>query len=717
MELTSSKLEALAAAARASKTPGSEAVVHQWARDAAHRGDEVTSAVAAMLFGAREIDLGHNAEGLRSLEAAHAIAQRAGVSALELATLREWARGLTVVSRFADALEIASRGLALARVLEVPQVEVLLVINVGMTHAYRDEPEPYAEHMTYALKLARALDDKRLIAHCSINLGGALTRQQKADAALECYAEAERCCATIDWREGEALLLAGRGAVFAWQGRLDDSEASFQTSNAILRELGNDYQVVRQEQQFIGFCLSAKDPQRALEHARAGIALSEAGRFEGLAAELYRLVAQAHEQLGEFREAFDALNRATALREQLLENASSERLAALQAEHRVDVARAAAAQAQSEALALSKANDMLRSLLDALPHAVFVFGAQRTLWMNSAAQAWLGQPGLTLLGEGLFDRIVVSKSHRERLQFERLRGEPTALLTVSMRLPSGAMRDVEVNSCALDFEGEPAVVLALHDLTERNRLEARVQHLDRLTALSTLVGGISHEVNNPLAYIIANLNFALSELSHLNLPAEDERLCALREAEEGAVRVRTVMQGLKALAASPGRTQVTESLVAVLREAAALVQASIGTSPMIALCIEADDARVKGADSQLVQVFVNLLMHAVASTQGLTDRAASIEVVFDECTSEHARVIVRDNGHGHDDARRRRLFDPYAGVEHITPGSGLSVSIALRTVQALGGHIDADSVEGVGTALTIVLPCLGSQDEVNERSV
>jgi len=155
----------------------------------------------------------------------------------------------------------------------------------------------------------------------------------------------------------------------------------------------------------------------------------------------------------------------------------------------------------------------------------------------------------------------------------------------------------------------------------------------------------------------------------------------------------------------------------VLREAATLVQASVGATPAIALRLDAGDTRVLGAHSQLVQVFVNLRLHAVASTQGLTDRAPRIELAFEQQTPEVARVVVRDNGHGHDEMRRRRLFDPYMGPEHITPGSGLSVSLAVRAVQALGGHIDAHSVEGVGTALTVELPRLEAQREVEAAGV
>ncbi|MFZ4739199.1 MAG: ATP-binding protein [Bradymonadia bacterium] len=715
--LSSRQLEALAATARTARDPESERVVTQWARAAAQEDDDSTRAIAALLLGAREVDLGHAREGLSSLESACTLAQAALNPTVELAALREVTRGLTLVGRHADALEKAGPALALARSLQVPEIEIVLVINVGILHGYRSDPVPYAEHMTYALELARRIDDKRLIAHCSINLGGALARMRRDDDALACYAEAEACLEHVDWLEGRALVLAGRGGVYGEQERLIESEAAFEASNHLLLSLGRTFQVVRQTQQFTHLCLISNDTDRALAYAQQAIELCRGRQFGALELDLLRLTARLREYRGEYREAFEALDRATELAEALQERASNERFDALQAGHRLDVARATAANAQAEAVALAASNATLRGLLDALPHAVVVCGAQQTLWMNAAAQRWLGQPGLALLGESLFDRLVVADNHRTTLQYGRLREAPAQLQSVSMCLPSGEMRDVQVSTCALDFEGQPAVMFALHDLTEYRRLESRVQHLDRLSALSTLVGGISHEVNNPLAYIIANLNFAIAELGHLNLPEDDDRLCALREAEEGAVRVRTVMQGLKALAAPPGREHITGSLVASLREAVAVVQASVGTRPEVTLSVRDEDTRVVGAESQLVQVFVNLLLHAVAASQDLTDRPARVEVVHEPSTHEFARIVVRDNGQGLDDARRRRLFDPYSGPEHITPGSGLSVSLAVRTVQTLGGHIDAHSVEGVGTVLTIDLPRLHTTRSVPEEQV
>lgn len=694
------ELEARATVVRAGAGAECEAVLAAAADDVARLGTLETRLVEGILRGAA---LGAQGRVVESLELLAATAADAAHSPrIALAAERELARTLIVAGRAAEALEVAGRGIARARAEGVPEIEVRLLIVVAMVHAYADEPEPYAAYMEHALSIARTLQpaDPQLVAHCSVNLGGAYARARRDAEAQRAYDEAGELARASGWTEGEALVLSGLGGLYCERGRLDSGEAAFLASNVILTRLGRMHQVGRQLEQLGILCEEKGRPERAVVHLEEAIRVGQVHGFEGVVGQSARVLARALRWLGRCEAAYDALTLSVEVREVEQQRRTETRLQELRLEHRVALERAEADHARARASALGASNEALRAVLDALPEAIFVQGPRGPLWSNAVARA-LSPEADTPAGVGLL-ALKLPAEARRRLAYDAARTAGTDAFEVALALVGGDRRDVEIRFCALDFEGQPAVVYMLHDLTERKRMAARVEHLDRVAALGTLVSGIAHEVNNPLAYVVANVDFALMALRDPDTGHADV-LDALREAADGATRVRAVIQAMRAFAAPRETSAGPVELVAVLSDAAELVRGTVTGRQVIQIALPSERIEVEGDRASLVQTFANLLHAAVGSTAEPGAPRPEIRVQVVARALERIEIRIGDDGPAIDPERRRRLFDPFQKGRTVPNGVGLELATAARYIHLVGGRIDVHSAEGEGTLITVQL--------------
>ncbi|HUL61149.1 MAG TPA: ATP-binding protein [Anaeromyxobacteraceae bacterium] len=292
---------------------------------------------------------------------------------------------------------------------------------------------------------------------------------------------------------------------------------------------------------------------------------------------------------------------------------------------------------------------------------------------------------------------------RERLE-AHLRGD-TPIFEAEHRLPPPREdRWVRVRGrvSRRDGAGNPLRITGVvSDATEERRVQAQLATSERMAALGTLAAGVAHEINNPLAYLIANLDYASAELR----PGADPAALgdALAEAREGAERVRRTVQALRAFArpSSGGRgpVDVSAELDAALRMARnevrhhARLDVRIGPMPQVA-----------AGDRELGQVFLNLLVNAAqAIPEGDAGRHL-VQVVADTDPQGRARVEIHDSGAGIPADVLPRLFTPFFTTKAQGVGVGLGLAICHGIVQAAGGTIEVESQLGRGTTFRVLLP-------------
>ncbi len=274
-----------------------------------------------------------------------------------------------------------------------------------------------------------------------------------------------------------------------------------------------------------------------------------------------------------------------------------------------------------------------------------------------------------------------------------------------------------------DPQGRPKAVLVIDaDITEKKTLETQLMVSDRMASVGTLAAGVAHEINNPLAAVMANLDYIADSLGRMadgdiasmgagtrDAWMREEIKTPLDDAREAAQRVRFIVRDLKIFSRSPNDEErgpvnveaIMESSLRMawneIRHRANLVKL-YGRVPMV----EANEAR-------LGQVFLNLVVNAA---QALPAGQAEHNEIRVTTKLEGGRVIIEvsDTGAGIPRQIIGRIFDAFFTTKAVGVGTGLGLAICHRIVTDMGGALTVESEVGKGTTFRVSLP-LGGKSE------
>ncbi|MBK6535401.1 MAG: PAS domain S-box protein [Deltaproteobacteria bacterium] len=300
------------------------------------------------------------------------------------------------------------------------------------------------------------------------------------------------------------------------------------------------------------------------------------------------------------------------------------------------------------------------------------------------------------------------------------KGEPLRALTNRYRCRDGSYRWFEWRSVSDPVRGQ--VYAIARDLTtEREAREAREQLqrqlilADRMASVGTLAAGVAHEINNPLAYVIANLDMLAEEMRHMTAGSVAAQMAGYVEmagdAREGAERIRKIVRGLKTFSRAEEERRTVIEVRPVLelsidmafneiRHRARLVK-DYGEIPRV----EADDAR-------LGQVFINLLVNAAQALPDGGAEANEIRVVTSTDALGRAVIEVRDTGGGIPEGVLGRIFEPFFTTKPVGVGTGLGLFVCHNIITSMGGEITAANLPGRGAVLRVALPGVVDRAEV-----
>lgn len=282
------------------------------------------------------------------------------------------------------------------------------------------------------------------------------------------------------------------------------------------------------------------------------------------------------------------------------------------------------------------------------------------------------------------------------------------------RLAVGAMaRSIARREYTKTLEAKNQELEAL--LEQLHRTQGQLIQHEKLASLGQLVAGIAHELNNPIGFIYANLHQIARYMASLPAEALDERSRrnlakageALHESQEGALRVRDIVQNLRGLARNGSdRSDAPPTKVACdLREQIdkALSVARTGFAPGITVEKRFTDIPVVFADpGQLQQVLLNLMVNAGQAMGEKGRLLLSVAANADEVTA-----TVRDNGPGIAPEHRAKIFDPFFTTKPVGQGLGLGLHLAYTMVKANGGDLLVESPPpegGHGAVFTLRFP-------------
>jgi two-component system, NtrC family, sensor kinase len=272
------------------------------------------------------------------------------------------------------------------------------------------------------------------------------------------------------------------------------------------------------------------------------------------------------------------------------------------------------------------------------------------------------------------------------------------------------------------------VSLAVDNEVLLNRLRSQVDSLERskttlarqerLAAIGFLAAGIVHEINNPVAYMLGNLQFLVGELERLQAEGgavHPDLVNAARDACEGANRIREIASDMRRLARSQGDAGVPLDVNEVVRSAVRLAGAEVRGRARVQLEL-AGELTVVGHSGALMQVFLNLIVNATHAISMKNEGAGERSIRLSS-RAEGASVVVEvsDTGTGITPENLARVFEPLFTTKPEGVGSGLGLALCRDIVTRHGGSIDVRSTFGEGTTFIVRLPRAGQAQASLDR--
>jgi len=267
-------------------------------------------------------------------------------------------------------------------------------------------------------------------------------------------------------------------------------------------------------------------------------------------------------------------------------------------------------------------------------------------------------------------------------------------------------------------------------------VEQRTQellHAEKMASLGVLAAGVAHEINNPIGFLLSNLNTLKSYMDDIaplltklnNLPdKEKEQLDTLTnisvnwdnidficedigplidQSIDGSKRVSKTVAGLKNFAHPSDSKQEVMSVQQAIDLTLSLLNNELRHN--VTLHYEREnDVYITGNLTELSQVFINLVMNATQAVE--KDGVISIKT---EELENSVKIYIADNGCGISSDNLPKLFQPFFTTKEVGSGTGLGLAISHGIIENHNGSISVESKEGVGTTFTIELPLADSQ--------
>jgi two-component system NtrC family sensor kinase len=260
-------------------------------------------------------------------------------------------------------------------------------------------------------------------------------------------------------------------------------------------------------------------------------------------------------------------------------------------------------------------------------------------------------------------------------------------------------RHVEVRvSPNVDAEENGALtVVHYRDVTHQKALQNSLARADKLAALGKLAGGVAHEINSPLAGIMAFAQMAIREMDEDNPHLED-----MREIESAAQKCKVIVEGLLGFARqdAPETTEKFD-LIECVNSTIRLTKAILRKEQIqLILNLPSEPVYIEGSSGRISQVILNLITNSIYA---MRDGGGELELTVMRSDSE-VELKLRDSGTGIKQEILKKVFDPFFTTKPVGEGTGLGLAISYSIVTQHKGSISVESTEGVGTTFSILLP-------------
>ncbi|MDQ1349939.1 MAG: Histidine kinase [Acidobacteriota bacterium] len=281
----------------------------------------------------------------------------------------------------------------------------------------------------------------------------------------------------------------------------------------------------------------------------------------------------------------------------------------------------------------------------------------------------------------------------------------------------GQVKWVEIKPVLIQWEGRPATLNFVSDITERRKVEEERQKLEnqlrqaqKMESIGTLAGGIAHDFNNILSAVIG-----YTELTLEHATEENNVKFNLERVLSSANRAKEMVKQILAFSRKGEGERRPIRLNEVVEELLTLLRSTLPTTIEIYQDISGSTYPVIANKSEIHRIVMNLCTnaaHAMREEGGIL--SVSLKEVDLEPTDTNGKnlepgryqhLTVSDTGHGMTPEVLSRIFEPYFTTKKEGEGTGMGLSVVHGIIKSCGGDITVYSSPGKGTTVHVFLPC------------
>jgi PAS domain S-box-containing protein len=245
------------------------------------------------------------------------------------------------------------------------------------------------------------------------------------------------------------------------------------------------------------------------------------------------------------------------------------------------------------------------------------------------------------------------------------------------------------------------------DITERKLLQDRLAASERMASIGTLAAGVGHEINNPLTYIMLNLELLDRELQS-PAPRLERMRTMVEQTRYGTERVRSVVRDLQALTRAPEDRLTRIDVIAILERSLEIAHHQLKHRATVVRDLRPVPA-VLGNEGRIVQLFLNLIVNAAQAIPEGDVEHNQIRISTSTDGEGRALVEISDTGTGIPPEIVSRIFDPFFTTKAVGEGTGLGLAICRTIAIGMGGDIEVDTARA--TTFRVRLPAAPPQCE------
>jgi two-component system cell cycle sensor histidine kinase/response regulator CckA len=376
---------------------------------------------------------------------------------------------------------------------------------------------------------------------------------------------------------------------------------------------------------------------------------------------------------------------------------------------------------------LQDSKERYRLIFDNATEGIFVIQDGRIRFINHRTLEMLGLDHSDLWrksGDTFLDYIhIEDRETVTKRYFNRMIGEELPS-TYSIRLvrPDGSLFWVDISPVVIQWEGRPATMAFMTDISDRIRaeqekqtLEAQLRQAQKMEAVGTLAGGVAHDFNNLLQVINGYAQILLMDKTE-----QDREFNGIKAIKDAGARAAKLVRQLLLFSRKAETERKAVDLNAEIRQAVKILERTIPKMVEIELRLHNSLWAVNVDPIQIEQVLLNLGTNAsdampdggklIITTHNIILDDDFLQSHMEASPGKNVLVTVTDTGQGMDAETLEHIFEPFYTTKEIGKGTGLGLASVYGIVKGHGGFVTCRSRPGQGTVFQIYLPAVEKHD-------